>query len=68
MVSKDLIKLAEEYCTYFHKPEKRKGGNQEPYKTHPFSVRDILVRYGYDDSETQAMALLHDTIENPVLR
>jgi (p)ppGpp synthase/HD superfamily hydrolase len=67
MASKDLIKLAEAYCTHFHEPQKRKGGNQEPYETHPFAVRDILVRYGYDDPETQAMALLHDTIEDTEL-
>ncbi|MBW6451766.1 MAG: HD domain-containing protein [DPANN group archaeon] len=68
MERKDLIKLAEEYCLLFHQSQKRKGGNQEPYHTHPFAVRDILVRYGYDDVETQVIALLHDTIEDTKLR
>jgi len=61
---KDLVKLAEEYCLHYHKGQRRKGGNQEPYATHPFAVRAILVEHGYDTPEIQAMALLHDTIED----
>jgi (p)ppGpp synthase/HD superfamily hydrolase len=64
MEQKDIVRLAEEYCRHYHSGKKRKGGNQEPYSDHPFAVRDILVRYGYDDHEIQAMALLHDTIED----
>ncbi len=67
MTSKDIVALAEQYCTLFHQMQKRKGGNQEPYEIHPFAVRDILVRYGYDNPETQAIALLHDTIEDTEL-
>ena len=67
MKNENLIQLAEEYCKHFHKTQKRKGGNQEPYSTHPFAVRDILVKYGYDDAECQAIALLHDTIEDTTL-
>src|SRR3989338_3026829 len=64
---KNLVQLAEEYCRIFNQSQKRKGGNQEPYESHPFAVRDILVKYGYDTTETQAIALLHDTIEDTEL-
>jgi len=67
MRSEDLVQLAEQYCKHFHKTQKRKGGNQAPYHTHPHEVRDILVKYGYDSCETQAIALLHDTIEDTEL-
>ncbi len=67
LMEKNIITLAEEYCRHFHKQQKRKGGNQEPYESHPFAVRDILVKYGYDDPETQAIALLHDTVEDTSL-
>ena len=63
----NLVELAEQYCLYFHQEQRRKGGNQLPYATHPFAVRDILVKYGYNDQETQAIALLHDTIEDTEL-
>jgi (p)ppGpp synthase/HD superfamily hydrolase len=64
---KDIVKLAEEYCLYYHEGQKRKGGNQVSYAVHPFTVRDILVESGYDDPETQAIALLHDTVEDTKL-
>ncbi|MBU2524343.1 HD domain-containing protein [Patescibacteria group bacterium] len=63
----NLVDLAEEYCKHFHKSQKRKGGNQEPYISHPFAVRDIMVKYGCGNPENQAIALLHDTIEDTVL-
>lgn len=66
-MEKDIVRLAEEYCTHFHRGQKRKGKNQEPYAVHPFAVRDILVKYGYAHPETQAIALLHDTIEDTEL-
>jgi (p)ppGpp synthase/HD superfamily hydrolase len=66
-MDKDLVKLAEEYCRYFHQEQRRVGGNQEPYEAHPFAVRDTLVKYGYDEPETQAIALLHDTLEDTKL-
>jgi (p)ppGpp synthase/HD superfamily hydrolase len=67
MAMKNLVELAEQFCIHYHDGQKRKAGNQEPYSNHPFAVRDILVVNGYDDSETQAIALLHDTIEDTVL-
>jgi (p)ppGpp synthase/HD superfamily hydrolase len=63
----DLVKLAEGYCKHYHDEQRRKAGNQPPYSTHPFAVRDILVKYGYVDDETQAIALLHDTFEETAL-
>jgi len=62
----NLIPLAEEYCIHFHLGQKRKIGNV-PYSQHPFSVRDLLVKYGYDEPEIQIIALLHDTIEDTEL-
>ena len=52
---------------HYHDQQKRKGGIQEPYSSHPFAVRDILVRYGYDEPEVQAIALLHDVFEDTKL-
>ncbi len=63
----NLVKLAEEYCLHFHESQRRKGSNQPPYSTHPFAVRDILVKYGYSSDEYQCVALLHDTIEDTAL-
>lgn len=58
-----MEQLAEQYCLKYHKGQKRKCGNI-PYSEHPFEVRDILVKYGYGDKETRAIALLHDTVED----
>ena len=66
-MEKNLVELAEAYCKLYHEKQKRRGGNQEPYSSHPFAVRDILVKYGYDDPETQAIALLHDVFEDTEL-
>ncbi len=63
----NLVELAEKYCLHFHNGQRRKGSNQPPYAVHPFAIRDILTKYGYDDEETQAIALLHDTIEDTEL-
>lgn len=63
-MDKGHISLAEEYCILYHEGQVRKSENQEPFATHPFAVRDILVRYGYDDVETQVICLLHDVIED----
>ena len=65
-MSHRLIILAEEYAKHYHKGQFRKGSNQ-PYHTHTFAVRDILVKYGYDDEITQCIAILHDTIEDTEL-
>src|SRR3989338_3140093 len=66
-MDQNLVVLAEDYCRHFHEQQRRRGGNQEPYASHPFAVRDILVKHGYDDPETQVIALLHDVIEDTEL-
>jgi len=63
MLDPNLIRVAEEMCTYHHKGVFRKGSN-EPYSSHPQAVRDILKRYGYEDIWTQCIALLHDIVED----
>jgi len=66
MTNQKLVKLAERYCTQFHRGQTRKEGHL-PYSTHPFAVREILVKYGYDEPEVQIIALLHDTLEDTEL-
>ena len=63
MGDKRLIDLAKEYCKHFHEGQYRKI-NGLPYYTHPIAVADILDRYGYSDTTTQCVALLHDTVED----
>jgi len=59
----ELVKLAKEYCTYYHKGKFRKGSNQ-PYSVHPIEVAQVLEKYGYNDTVTQCIALLHDLVED----
>jgi GTP pyrophosphokinase len=63
MTQDKQVRLAEKYCIHYHEGQFRKGSN-EPYATHPFAVRDILSKYGYNDPQTQCIALLHDTRED----
>ena len=58
-----LVKLAEEYCDFYHGNDFRRSTN-ETYNVHPREVRDLLFRYGYRDTVTQCVALLHDTKED----
>lgn len=51
----------------FSSRTKKKGRQSASLRDTSFAVRDILVKYGYDDQETQAIALLHDTIEDTEL-
>src|SRR6056297_2016393 len=67
MQKKDLINLAKEYCKYYHKGQFRKRDNEQYYK-HPFEVARILEKYGYSDTTTQCIALLHDVIEDSEMR
>lgn len=61
-----LVKLAEEYCDHYHKGDFRRSSN-EPYQIHPRQVRDTLLNFGYVDTTTQCVALLHDTREDTLL-
>lgn len=63
MRDRGLIKLAEEYCTHYHQGQFRKGNNL-PYDTHPFEVREILRRHGYRDEVYECVCLLHDVVED----
>jgi len=63
MDSDKQIELARDYCKTSHAGQVRKFKNQ-PYHTHPVAVAEILARHGYDDAETQCVALLHDTLED----
>ena len=67
MLTTNHIELAEQYCRQYHQGQFRRASN-EPYEKHPFMVREILQRYGYEDVVTQCVALLHDTIEDTTLR
>ncbi len=58
-----LVDLAREYCKHFHDGQFRKGSNL-PYHTHPIAVAGILNRFGYRDTATQCIALLHDVVED----
>lgn len=62
-----MIELAKEYCKHYHKGQVRTTNNH-PFYTHPFSVADILSKYGYDDSITQIIAYLHDAVEDTFIR
>ena len=63
-----LITLAEKYCEIYHRGQKRKGGNQEPYQTHPFAVRDILKEYGHNSVVQQCVTLMHDLGEDTEIK
>lgn len=63
MEDKKLIRLAKKYCKHYHEGQIRKGSG-EPYYKHPFRVAEILDSYGYSDSVTQCIALLHDIVED----
>lgn len=62
MNKEELVLNAKKYCINYHKNQKRK--TNEPYSTHPIAVAKILKKYGYDDSITQAIAYLHDVVED----
>jgi GTP diphosphokinase / guanosine-3',5'-bis(diphosphate) 3'-diphosphatase len=57
------IELAKKYCQHYHSGQFRKGSNEE-YEQHPFAVAELLANYGYNDSVTQCIAYLHDTVED----
>ncbi|MEM1135687.1 MAG: HD domain-containing protein [Bacteroidota bacterium] len=63
MNNKKLIELAKKYCEHFHDGQFRKGSNL-PYHTHPIEVASILEKFGYADTITQCIALLHDVVED----
>ena len=61
-----MVQLAQKYCESYHDGKIRKG-NSQPYSSHPFRVRDLLLKLGHDDEITQCIALLHDILEDTAL-
>ncbi len=60
-----LIK-AMEFAAKAHNGQKRLNG--EPYITHPFSVAAILADFGHTDEKTLIVALLHDVLEDTIVK
>ena len=61
------VELALKYCLIYHAGQFRKG-DKEPYYTHPVAVAHMLAKYGYNDTVTQCIALLHDIVEESLLK
>lgn len=59
----DLVRRARELAEVAHHGQLRKA-NRLPYFTHLEAVAELLVRHGYDDDETLAVAYLHDLLED----
>ena len=62
-MTKGLIEKAEEFATEAHKGQKRKGGKDVPYITHPLAVADILKSINAP-AEIVIGGLLHDVVED----
>ncbi|MGD9853440.1 MAG: HD domain-containing protein [Planctomycetaceae bacterium] len=58
-----LIERALRVAATHHQQQSRKGG-AVPYITHPVAMALILQRFGFDDDELLAAALLHDVVED----
>jgi (p)ppGpp synthase/HD superfamily hydrolase len=58
-----LINKAIAYAAKQHDGQYRKKSNI-PYIVHPIRVAKLASNFGYNDSLTQTVALLHDTIED----
>ena len=62
-MDKTLIEKAEEFATLAHEGQKRKGGKDVPYITHPLAVAEILKSINAPP-EIVAGGLLHDVVED----
>ena len=58
-----MIEKAEEFATLAHKGQKRKGGKDIPYITHPLAVAEILKSVK-SPPETIIGGILHDVVED----
>lgn len=67
MDQESIVNLAKEYCKWHHRGQFRKR-NHEAYYNHPFQVAEILEKYGYSDTVTQCIALLHDIVEDSEMK
>lgn len=52
-----------EFAAFAHKDQKRRGGEQVPYFSHPAAVGLILGRAGFED-EVVIAGVLHDVVED----
>lgn len=57
----ELLEQAEEFARYVHSAQVRRNG--EPYIKHPERVARIVDQLG-GDSEAEALAWVHDTLED----
>tara|TARA_B100000959_G_C14990321_1_gene627602 strand:+ start:1705 stop:2331 length:627 start_codon:yes stop_codon:yes gene_type:complete len=62
-MTKGLIEKAEEFATEAHKGQKRKGGKDVPYITHPLAVAEILKSINAP-AEIVIGGILHDVVED----
>lgn len=58
-----LVERALRLAASYHLGQARKGGTV-PYITHPCAMAILLQRFGFDDDELIAAALLHDVVED----
>lgn len=58
-----IVERALRIAATHHAPQSRKGSDI-PYITHPFGVAMLLQRFGFDNDEILAAALLHDVVED----
>jgi len=58
-----MIEKAEEFATLAHEGQKRKGGKDVPYITHPLAVAEILKSVK-SLPETVIAGILHDVVED----
>lgn len=63
---KNLEQIKNAYNLAFaaHRPQRRKGGNQDPYITHPVEVAIICSKEMGFGTTTVMAALLHDVVED----
>lgn len=61
--TKMMIEKAIKYATKAHEGQKRKGGKDVPYITHPLAVAEILKSHGAT-AETIIAGILHDVVED----
>lgn len=59
----DIVEKALVYAARMHDGQFRKKSNI-PYIVHPIRVAMLTAFYGYGDDISQAVALLHDTVED----
>lgn len=59
-----LVINALDFAAFFHKDQRRKNKDKDPYINHPIEVAKILTDCGVNDPNIIAAAILHDVIED----